>query len=208
MNQPTELQRLTEQQLPQTMAMIGRAFHNDPLSIYLYPQETERTHRLPLIFSVALRYALRYGEVTTTPEGTGAACWLPPESTTVSIKRLLRIGIVATTFQMGRLSVLRRMNSAEDYMRRIHEQCIAQPHWYLWVLGVEPERQGQGIGGRLLRAGLERADVSGLPCYLETMNPGNVPLYQKFGFRIAHEGEIPGNGVHMWSMIRPARTEA
>jgi ribosomal protein S18 acetylase RimI-like enzyme len=73
------------------------------------------------------------------------------------------------------------------------------------VLGVDPTCQGQGIGGALLHAGLERADVSNLPCYLETMNPDNVPLYQKFGFAIASEGDIPNSNVHVWSMVRPAK---
>ncbi len=42
MSQINELQHLTEQQLPQAIAMIGRAFHKDPLSIYVYPDEAER----------------------------------------------------------------------------------------------------------------------------------------------------------------------
>jgi ribosomal protein S18 acetylase RimI-like enzyme len=204
MSQADKLQRLTEQQLPQAIAMIGKAFHNDPLSIYIYPNEAERARRLPLMFSVALRYTLRYGEITTTPEGTGAACWLPPECTTVTIRQLLRVGALATPFQVG-LSALLRMNGAEDYTRNMHKRCLAEPHWYLWVLGVDPEHQGKGIGGALLRAGLERADASSLPCYLETMNPNNVPLYQKFGFTIAEEGDIPGSNVHTWGMVRPAR---
>lgn len=204
MSQINELQRLTEQQLPQAIAMIGRAFHKDPLSVYVYPDGAERMRRLPLMFSIALRYTLRYGEITTTPGITGVACWLPPERTIVSIKQLLRIGALTTSLKMG-LPGLRRIDNAEDYMRSTHQRCITEAHWYLWVLGVDPARQGQGIGGTLLRAGLERADASDLPCYLETMNPDNVPLYQKFGFAIASEGNIPGSSVRMWGMVRPAR---
>jgi len=204
MSQINESQHLTEQQLPQAIAMIGRAFHKDPLSIYVYPDEAERTHRLPLVFSIALRYTLRYGEITTAPEITGVACWLRPERTTLSIKQLLRIGALTTSLKMG-LQGLRRINNAEDYMRNTHQHCITEPHWYLWVLGVDPVRKGQGIGGTLLRAGLERADASDRSCYLETMNPENVPLYQKFGFAIASEGNIPGSSVRMWGMVRPAR---
>jgi ribosomal protein S18 acetylase RimI-like enzyme len=203
MSQIYKLQRLTEQQLPQAIAMISRAFHHDPLSVYVYPDEVERTHRLQLMFSIALRYTLRYGEITTTPQITGAACWLPPESITISNKRLLRIGAMTTSLKIG-LPRLRRINHAEDYMRRTQKRCVAEPHWYLWVLGVDPASQGQGIGGTLLRAGLERADASALPCYLETMNPVNVPLYQKFGFEITSEGDIPGSSVRMWGMLRPA----
>lgn len=203
MSQIDKLQRLTETQLPQAIAMVGRAFHKDPLSVYVYPDAAERTHRLPLMFSIVLRYTLRYGEITTTPEITGVACWLPPESTTVSTLRMLRTGALTTSLKMG-LPGLRRINNAENYMRNTQKRCIAEPHWYLWVMGIDPGCQGQGVGGMLLRAGLERADASGLPCYLETMNPDNVPKCQKFGFAIASEGEIPGSSVHMWGMVRPA----
>jgi ribosomal protein S18 acetylase RimI-like enzyme len=201
-SQRDEVQHLTEQQLPQAIPMLGRAFHNDPLSVYIYPDETERKRRLPLMFEIALHYSLRYGEITTTPDTTGAACWLPPESATVRIGRLLRVGALNISLKMG-VSAMRRMSNAEDYMKEIHQRCLAGPHWYLWVLGVEPAHQGQGIGGRLLRAGLARADASHLPCYLETMNPNNVPLYQKFGFTITSEGNIPGSSVRMWGMVRP-----
>jgi len=202
MNQKNSLPRLTGQQLPQATAMLGRAFYQDQLSVYVYPDEAERTRRLPLVFNISLHYTLRYGEITTTPEVTGTACWLPPGNTTVSTWQLLRIGALQTSLQMG-LPALRRLTNAEDSMQSTHRRCIAGPHWYLWVLGVDPEHQGQGIGSTLLRAGIERADTSGLPCYLETMNPDNVPLYEKFGFAIASEGNIPGSNVCMWGMLRP-----
>lgn len=206
MNQTAGLQRFTGQHLPQTAAMIGRAFHNDPLPIYIYPQEARRARRLPLMFAIALRYTLRYGEITTTPEGTGAACWLPPGQTSMTIPRLLRIGALAEVFRMGR-SATRRMEHATNYTEKMHKRCITEPHWYLLILGIEPAHQGQGIGGRLLRAGLARADASHLPCYLETMNPENVPLYQKFGFKVVEEADIPGSNVHVWSMVRPASAQ-
>ncbi len=207
MKPKNELPSLIKQQLPVAIALIGSAFHNDPLSVYVYPDEAERVQRLPLMFSIPLRYTLRYGEITTTPEIAGAACWLPPQHTTVSMGRLLRVGALTTSFKMG-LAAQRRLDHAETYMKSVHHRCITEPHWYLWVLGVDPVRQGQGIGGTLLRAGLARADASDLPCYLETMNPENVPLYQKFGFVLESEGIIPDSSVRMWSMIRPAHVHA
>lgn len=205
-SQKDELSRLTEQELSRAIPMLGRAFHNDPLSVYIYPDEAERKRRLPLMFEIALRYSLRYGEVTTTPDITGAACWLPPENTSVRIKRLLSVGAMGISLKMGPAG-MQRMSHAEDYMKDVHQRCLAEEHWYLWVLGVEPTCQGQGIGGRLLRAGLQRADAAHLPCYLETMNPNNVPLYQKFGFTIASEGNIPGSSVYMWGMVRSASVQ-
>jgi hypothetical protein len=200
-----KLPALTEQQLPETINMIGRAFQKDPFSAHIYPDAEERQRRLKLMFAIALRFSFRYGEVSITPEGTGAACWLPPECTTVSFKQLLSIGALQLSLQMG-LPAMGRINNSEGYMKSERRRCVPQPHWYLWVLGVDPDNQGQGLGGLLLRSGLERADASALPCYLETMNPANVTLYQKFGFEIAGEGTMPHSNVTMWSMLRPART--
>ncbi|HZR44711.1 MAG TPA: GNAT family N-acetyltransferase [Ktedonobacteraceae bacterium] len=203
MSQIDTLPRLTKQQLPQAIAMISRAFHKDPLSIYVYPEGAERISRLPLLFSIPLRYCSRYGEITTTPEITGAACWLPPGSTTMHMGQMLLTGALTSIFKMGSPG-LKRLAIVDDYTRNMHQRCITEPHWYLMVLGVDPKRQGQGIGSKLLSAGIERADASGLPCYLETMNPDNVPLYQKFGFAVANEGDIPDSNVHVWGMVRPA----
>lgn len=209
MNQTAGLQRLTKQQLPQITAMMGRAFHNDPQSIYLYPQEARRARCLPLMFGISLRYALRYGEITIPQGETGVACWLPPGKTTLSILRMLRVGALQTAFQMGSEEV-GRMRNTEDYAAKMHQRCMSRPHWYLWGLAVEPAQQGQGIGGKLLRAGLKRADDAALPCYLETTNTPNVSLYQKFGFRVVEEGDIgdiSGGSFHIWSMVRPASAQ-
>src|ERR1041384_3052504 len=123
MAQTQTLQRLTAGQLPAATAMLGRAFHNDPFSLYIYPDEKERARRLWLMFSIAARYTLHYGEITAVGDVVGAACWLPPESTHVSFARLLRIGAVQAGLEMG-LSAALRLNGCEEYMKREHDRYI------------------------------------------------------------------------------------
>lgn len=48
------------------------------------------------------------------------------------------------------------------------ENMKGVPYLYLHILGVNPKYQGQGFGGRLLRAMIEKSDRSGIPIYLET----------------------------------------
>ncbi len=203
MSQTPATQRLTQYQVPQAIAMYSRAFYHDPLSVYLYPDEVERTRRLPLLFSIAVHYSARAGDVTTTADLSGAACWLPPDEQGIGVAYLLRSGILSSALRMG-MQALWRLRNAQASMTQAHQRYISEPHWYLWPLGVEPACQGKGIGGTLLRAGLARADTAQMPCYLETMNPNNVPLYEHFGFVVAGEGIIPRSDVRTWSMIRPA----
>lgn len=58
----------------------------------------------------------------------------------------------------------------------------AEPHWYLSILATEPERQGQGLGSRLLSVMVDRSDRTGVPIYLESSNPRNHALYHRHGF--------------------------
>jgi ribosomal protein S18 acetylase RimI-like enzyme len=81
---------------------------------------------------------------------------------------------------------------------------IKEPHFYLFVLGVDPPRQGRGIGKALLRELNARADAAGVPCYLETEKAINVRLYESVGYRVVSDGTVPGLGsVRLWTMVRP-----
>jgi ribosomal protein S18 acetylase RimI-like enzyme len=69
-------------------------------------------------------------------------------------------------------------------------------------IGVDPARQGLGLGSLLLRAGLARVDQDGVECQLFTEESRNVPLYQRHGFEIAVDGDLPDGGLHVWFMRR------
>jgi predicted N-acetyltransferase YhbS len=79
---------------------------------------------------------------------------------------------------------------------------MSEPHHYLMVLGVDSEKQGQGVGSKLIAPGLARADADRLPCYLETMKTRNLDFYGKHGFEVVHAGEIPKGGPPFWTMRR------
>src|SRR3546814_15188962 len=76
--------------------------------------------------------------------------------------------------------------------------------WYLHYVGVRPDHQGQGHGGRIIRAQTAKADAEGLPCWLETATPANVPLYERLGFVIEQEWVVAGGGPTFWRVRRPA----
>ena len=80
-----------------------------------------------------------------------------------------------------------------------------KPHYYLDFIGVHPDKQGQGYASALLRHTLTRLDAEKQPAYLESSNPRNNPLYQRHGFQITDEIQLP-NGPILWCMWRnPAK---
>ena len=181
--------------------VMGYAFQHDPLWNYLVPDETRRVRAVALSMNILVRYSLLYGKIYTTPALDGVACWLPPGETSPSFSRLVRIGIRSAPFQLG-WTGFRRYIAVEIYCEEVHERIIPGIHWYLWGLGVKPSRQGQGIGGMLMRPVIERADVDRLPCYLETMNEKNVIFYEKYGFRVVSDGVVPRHMLRVWTMLR------
>ncbi len=192
--------RLAPSQVKQASALLCRAFYHDPLVQYIVPDEARRAHVLPSFYRIVVRYALRYGEVYTTPGVEGAACWLKPRNTTLSTWRLLRVALSAP-LSFG-LSEQRRNTIIARYTDGIHAHAVSGPHWYLWGLGVEPSRQHQGLGGQLIQPILARADRDGLPCYLETTNEANLPFYEKHGFTVVSDGVVPSTALRVWGMRR------
>lgn len=78
--------------------------------------------------------------------------------------------------------------------------------WYLEVLAVSPKAQGRGAGGRLLSWLLGQMGDSS--CILECTAAGNVPLYEKYGFRTVEKVELRDgqDSTIMWLMVRRTKT--
>ena len=81
-----------------------------------------------------------------------------------------------------------------------------EPHWYLAMVGVDAAHQGQGLGSKLIQAGLERCDRDGTIAYLESSNPANLPLYERHGFEVLKEIRI-ADAPPIYPMLRRARGE-
>jgi ribosomal protein S18 acetylase RimI-like enzyme len=87
-------------------------------------------------------------------------------------------------------------------MRAIERRHPQEPHWYLAVLGTDPAHQGEGVGSALVRHVLDDPANAGEPAYLETETEANVPFYERHGFRVVGELDVPSGGPHLWLMWR------
>jgi ribosomal protein S18 acetylase RimI-like enzyme len=88
-----------------------------------------------------------------------------------------------------------------EQMEKFHP---AEPHWYLPMIGVDPARQGGGVGSALMAEALKVIDRNGAMAYLESSNPRNISLYKRHGFEVI--GEIQsGSSPIVRPMLRKAR---
>lgn len=159
-------------------AVLGRAFTTDPVFGWLLQGRDDLERRLTLVFTAFAAGALHKpaAQVLVTSEHTAAAIWLPPGGWRTPTGEILRHGPkLIRAFGPATLRAL-------SLLTRMEKHHPEEPHWYLEAIGTVPEARGQGIGPKVLAPVLERADDAGLPSYLESSNPRNIPFYERHGF--------------------------
>jgi len=177
------------------VAAITRAFSEDPAGRWLYA-DAERYHRFfPEFIRAFGGRGIDAGTAWCSADLAGAALWLAPgtEPDEAALDALLERTVPPCQ--------LLTMGTVLEQMGRHHPQ---EPHWYLPLIGVDPARQGGGIGSALMAAALAAIDRSGLPAYLESTSARNVSLYERHGFRTVGMIEIEG-APPIRPMLRPAR---
>ncbi len=199
--------RVTEEQAKAAGETLARAFHDYPLQIYLFPDEDERSKKLPIIFEFLVRYGIMYGEVYgSSPNLEGVAVWLPFWDAEMTEERGMKCGMsyrdgikLPSVFNEGFSKKNEPITQCEY---RCHKQYADFYNWYLYPIGVDPDHQGSGYAGLLLRSKFQEIDKQNIPCYLETHKYTNVSLYQHFGYETVETGVITGTDLTFWAMLR------
>lgn len=204
---PDAIGLLRRDKLEAAVLTLTAAFDADPIYTYVFPSAVERTRYLTPFWRAILRNALLHHHVYATADATGVACWMPPGKRAVSFVDSVRIGFA---FQRAvnafPAQARQRFEDFVRYVDGVQQELMGDaPYWELWVLGVRPERQRQGLGQRLMAPALAKADRDSLPCYLLTESEYNVRFYQRRGFEVAFEGTVPGHPLQLWMMIREPR---
>jgi ribosomal protein S18 acetylase RimI-like enzyme len=193
-----EIVRLEPDSYAAASAVLARAFFDDPAWVWLIPDPDRRGRLLPPLFRAG--FEVTAADVWgTAGEVRGAARWLPPGRPAVRVAATLR-ALVTTPLRLGRST-----GSFLAYGRSVElmrTEVARGAHWYLAGIGVDPEAQRQGIGGALLRPGLDGASRQHLPVVLLTNNEANLSFYGEHGFEVVREGETPKDGPRAWAMVK------
>jgi GNAT superfamily N-acetyltransferase len=163
-------------------------------SATFYPDAERRLRHVRRFFGIRLRQLAVHGLIYTTPERAGAALWAPPGQWRESLRQSL--------MQLPMLPVLLpRIVPATHAVREIERHHPAAPHYYLSVVGTDPEQQGGGVGSALLAPVLALCDETQTGAYLESSKASNLSFYGRLGFAVTKRIELP-EGPPLWLMWR------
>ncbi len=193
---------LASSQVEQGAEILARAFQNAPdMKFFIGDNAKMLDEKTLRFYQAVIRVGLLYGEVYTTPSMDGVAVWTSPETNNFSLGILFRTGFLTAILSMG-LKPMNRFMMATNYVQKLQEEAISGPRWVLVYLGVEPSKQGKGIGGLLIQPVLTRSDAEGIPCYVESADERNLTFYKRHGFSIIKQGQVPKGGPQVWIMVR------
>lgn len=188
----------TPDQLPAIIETLAQAFQTDPALSWILPDPDHRARALRSLFRVLVPADARVGLALRSDGDEAAALWRSPGRAGSGMAEFLRSVLpLVATFGTALPRGLKVQGSIDAHRPKGR-------FWYLHYVGVRPEHQGRGHGGRIIRAQTAAADAEGLACWLETATPENVPLYERLGFVTRVEWDVPGGGPHFWGMERLA----
>jgi ribosomal protein S18 acetylase RimI-like enzyme len=208
-DEPLRVQPLSDDRVDETAQLVADAMEVDPAYRYLFAARDARARGLPDFFARNLRVHLphRCTHVAFDAHArlVGTVTLRPPGGLHIDTLTMLRRGLLPFAFAHGRDAVRRLFWLKRTYDTLEAELGRGAPHWYVHMMAVAPERQGTGIGGRLLQhvlAQRPRAEPS-VPAVLTTHLPRNVVFYRRAGFDVISERTLQppeGEAYSVWSM--------
>jgi GNAT superfamily N-acetyltransferase len=189
----TDVRTATLDQTAVLTEIVSRGFYDDPVMRWVLPDDADRLAKLRVLFEGLVRdFVPDRGTVHLLDDAT-ATFWRSP-----SFDHAAPPGETDTQVTTWPADVLERLATLGAAMVTAHPH---EPHWYLNVISTLPDRQGQGLGARVLAPVLAVCDAEGIPAYLESSNPRNMTLYRRQGFE--QTGEIPlPDGPSLYPMWR------
>ncbi|MFE0591017.1 GNAT family N-acetyltransferase [Micromonospora echinospora] len=196
-----EVRRIGPESTAEAASVLADAFDGYPWTAWTVAADRHR-ERLEAMFAqtvdaVGLPYGDVWGVVGSDGRPVAVAVWLRPDR---PVPDEVWAGVAARDAELAgdRHPAMLAADAACAQLRS------TEPAFLLATVGVRRTHQGRGLGSRVLRPGLAKADHAHLPAVLETSSTQNVRFYQRLGFSVTGQAQVPGGGPRVWAMRRPA----
>ncbi len=173
--------------------VIADSFFDDPVNQWVFGSK----EGIQCYFShVAKKLYLTSGYGHVISDLSGGSLWLPPHIN----KRIPLFNSLDIATGMLRHGGPKSLLRGIKIDHALGQPKPSTPHYYLYAIGCRPAERGKGYGGQLMEVGLEKANLDGLPVYLESSKESNISFYRRYGFEVMKK-IVPTQGCPpLWLM--------
>jgi GNAT superfamily N-acetyltransferase len=167
--------------------------YDDPMIRWPLPVDVSVESVIAMTKPVVSTY-VEVGSAWMIEDGLAVASWIAPDAAAryAELEQPTRAAIAPFTDDDGA-----RYAQFWDWLAG---HLPNEPCWFLDLVAVHGSARGRGLGGQLIEHGLALASNDGVPAFLETSQPGNIPFYERYGFRVIGEEQAPDDGPTIWFM--------
>ncbi len=191
---------ITKKDIPNVAKVLSRAFAHYILYKPVVESSQKREQFLFELYSLLTKISIKYGYAYATSENIEAvALYILEKNNDTGFFKIIKSGAIIHVLKLLKiltLSEIKRLFNFLTCMDKVHAN-FNKEHMYLQALAVTPEKQGQKLASTLLSKLIDDCKKQNIGCYLETGDPKNVTIYQKYGFKLLERSAIAnGNRVY------------
>lgn len=163
--------------------ILTKSFDTNQSVNYIVKQGPNRINHIKYLMKYSFEICYMFGDVFLSDDKNACALILYPEQKKSNLKAILldvklilnSVGITNISKALSRESKIKSAYPKDELM------------YYIWFIGVYPDKQNKGIGTELLQFLLKDSSSKKRKAYLETSTTKNLPWYKKAGFSIYNE---------------------
>ena len=194
------MEKLQKSDIMQASKIFALSMFNDDLHVWFFPDIKTRLRKLEFLYQFKLQTQLKLSyKVSSKLEGL--CIWESPDDHQSAITIYDLIYGFSLVFRVGIISLF-KMIKYRIWSTKIRNSINANRYWYLDVVVVSPEYQGKGFASQIIKPFLENTKYVGESVYLETQNINNVPIYEKYGFKLLKSQKFDKTGIIQYCMIK------
>ena len=164
------------------LEILTESFKNNRSVNYITGASESNQKRVRALMDYSFEVCHQFGDIYLSDDRNAVALVLYPEQKKTNLSTVvLDVKLVLNCIGISNIGkALKRESSIKKLQPK-------DPMYYLWFIGVHPDKQGKGIGSQLMSELILESQKMKRPIYLETSTLTNIPWYKKFGFDIYNE---------------------
>ena len=192
----SQLYKLSKKDIKNAANVFAEAFCQYILYVPVIENQTKRKAFLHELYTMLIKVSLKYGKVFATSSNfEGVVMYTEEQNADTSFGKIIRAGGISNIFKMiwiAKFSGTKRFLQFSNAIDTIHKD-FDKNNLYLQALAVTPEKQGQKFARTLINTVLNDCKDQNKGCYLETGDPKNVTIYEKYGFALLEDANSNAN---------------